>query len=178
MSSDLHGAGNPPQFAPAKTQAEQTANEVLEAQVLATAVQVGRPGLAVVGVLLRQHPRLAIVVDHAAKPDIARSPTPEWQDGMRQLAQRPNVACKLSGLVSQAPALLAPSAYARHFDFLLDVFAPDRLLWGSDWPVLTERCSYVDWWDITGQLLHGIPARSRDAILGLTAQTIYRLERP
>ncbi|KQM62740.1 amidohydrolase [Sphingomonas sp. Leaf17] len=127
----------------------------------------------VVVTLAARHPDLTIVIDHAAKPLIgdAAGWSP-WADGMDRLAARPNVACKLSGLLTEAPAgadteMLHP--YAAH---LLAAFGADRLVWGSDWPVLTTTASYADWWRIAAAL---IPAADHQAVFGGNAVRLYRL---
>lgn len=90
---------------------------------------------------LREVPRLRAVVDHCAKPNLREGTLSGWKLGMERLAELPNVVCKLSGLVTEAPRperdVLAPAvAHA------LAVFGEDRLLFGSDWPVCTLAASY------------------------------------
>jgi L-fuconolactonase len=97
-------------------------------------------------------PGLSIVVDHAAKPPAAQGELDPWRDDLARLAERPNVWCKLSGLrTEQAPGqpadALAP--YVRH---VLATFG-DRVMWGSDWPVLLHAGdSYASWLDAARRL--------------------------
>jgi L-fuconolactonase len=94
-----------------------------------------------------RHPEQRFVLDHIAKPVIATAKwDSEWEKGFRELAKRPNVMCKFSALVTEVRdpawdiALLSP-----YWDVALDAFGPDRLMFGSDWPVCILRSSYADW---------------------------------
>ena len=126
--------------------------------------------------LARAYPSLAIVIDHGAKPPFA---TPgdlsPWRDLTRRAADCPNIACKLSGLFTElAPgqdrADVTPVA-----DHLLAVFGADRLMWGSDWPVVDLAGSYRAWLDWTHHWLENKPSRTQEAILSGSACTFYRL---
>lgn len=131
--------------------------------------------LRVVEMLARRHPGLPIVLDHLGKPDIAGRAWQPWADDIAALAALPNVFCKLSGLTTQsAPAddhrLLAP--YVAH---ALSCFTPARLIWGSDWPVVTTRTTVAAWHDMTLEMLAPLDRVARDAIHGGNAARIYRL---
>jgi L-fuconolactonase len=120
--------------------------------------------------LAERHSGLQIVVDHAAKPDFGDL-TP-WTDGMAALAAHPNTACKLSGLLTELPPGADPEAIRPVFDMLWQMFGPDRLIWGSDWPVLTLSGSYTDWLDLARSL---VPSSHHPAVFGANAARIYRL---
>ena len=126
-------------------------------------------------VLARRHPGLRIVLDHGGKPGIATGQWQDWAAGIRELAALPQVFCKLSGLWTEAGpgasvAMVAP--YARH---LLDCFGPDRLLWGSDWPVLERAGTYPDW---HAAALAGVPAADQRRVFAASACRAYRVEDP
>ena len=130
--------------------------------------------LPMLGEFAAAHPALPIVVDHAAKPQ--PGPREGWDAGLQRLAGLPNVACKLSGLMTELsedqrrdprPALHAI------MDRLRDLFGAERLIWGSDWPVLTLAASWADWRDLTDALLSGLDADARAAILGGNAERLY-----
>lgn len=125
--------------------------------------------------LCQRHPTLQVVVDHGAKPDIARGAWLPWADDLRRIARETNAVCKLSGLLTEAGAQPARGAAQRWAEHLLDSFGPQRVLWGSDWPVLELAAGYRDWWDDTQALLAALPAAERDAVLGDNAQRVYRL---
>ena len=123
--------------------------------------------------LARLHPALSIVVDHGAKPDIGAREWQPWADAITALAALPNVACKLSGLLTEAGPRPPRGAARRWCDHLLQAFAPRRLLWGSDWPVLELAAPYRDWWDDTQTVLEGLSSYERAAVLGGNARRVY-----
>ena len=125
--------------------------------------------------LSQRHPALRIVVDHGAKPDIASNQWEPWASGITALAHRPNVVCKLSGLLTEAGPQPPRGVARRWCEHLLHRFGPQRLLWGSDWPVLELAASYRDWWQDTQDLLATLPGDERAAVLGGNACRVYRL---
>lgn len=126
--------------------------------------------------IAERHPDLKIVVDHAAKPTISGPPDAAWRAGMRRLASRNNIVCKLSGLLTE----LAPDTGAEHVSahakVIMDLFGPRRLLWGSDWPVLTQAATYSQWMSRTHRILELLSATERSAVLGGNAARIYQLD--
>jgi L-fuconolactonase len=130
-----------------------------------------------------QNPELPVVIDHAAKPKAALAGDSgafqKWATGMAHLARDTSSYCKISGLLTE----LAPSQLVNAYevlqptiDKLLELFGPERLMWGSDWPVLTLASNYADWNQITTQLLSSLDATSSSKILGGTCQKFYNLE--
>ena len=95
--------------------------------------------------LSARHPDLRVVIDHGAKPRIAAGAFDDWARDMERLARETAAFCKLSGLVTEAAADWTPADLAPYVAHLLDAFGPDRLLWGSDWPVATLACDYGTW---------------------------------
>lgn len=133
-----------------------------------------------------KHPDLPVVIDHAAKPAIA-APADDprhamWKLGMAELSGHPHLCCKLSGLLTELPAELrttpkaAAEALRPTIDSLLTWFGPDRLIWGSDWPVLTLAAPFAFWDEVTARLLDGLGEAQRAAILGGTAASFYGIE--
>jgi L-fuconolactonase len=123
----------------------------------------------------RRHPALAIVIDHAAKPPIASGAVDDWAADLAALAALPQVCCKLSGMVTEARAdwrLADLEPYAR---VVLAAFGPERVIWGSDWPVLNLALDYAGWIDTSAALLQALSAAEQDRVLGLNAIRIYRL---
>jgi L-fuconolactonase len=131
----------------------------------------------------RRFPALRLVLDHGAKPPIREGAAgwQAWADGVARCAALPNVWCKLSGLLTEAQAeAQAPpqrqagtlQPYVRH---LLDQFGPERLMWGSDWPVLNLNGSYAGWSAATDELLAGLSGAAREHIFGDTAKAFYKL---
>lgn len=130
--------------------------------------------LAVLTAFVTRNPGLPVVIDHAAKPTTGSDP--DWRAGMARLAAHPWVYCKLSGLLTELPAAMLADplpALRAILDPLLDLFGAERLIWGSDWPVLTLAADYARWLDLTAVLLDPLPAPQRAAILGGNAATFY-----
>lgn len=120
-------------------------------------------------------PDLAIVVDHGAKPFIASGIIEPWASDMAALAKRPNVSCKLSGLITEAGAGWSVAMLKPYCDHLIRVFGADRLMFGSDWPVLDLTADYAAWWNAAHALTSGLSEAERAAIFGGTAARFYRI---
>lgn len=136
------------------------------------------PHLAALADRLHRQPDLSVVIDHGAKPALARhAQEPDrfasWRAAMNELAQHDRVTVKLSGLITEAVPGWTTADLAPAVDVLLDLFGPERLMWGSDWPVCRMAGGFDAWWDATGALLAGLSAGEQDAILGGTAARVY-----
>ena len=130
--------------------------------------------------LAQRHPGLQIVIDHVAKPGIAASQWQPWADSLTAIARQTNVFCKLSGLLTEAvpntQTGVAHEAIAPYAEHALAVFGADRLIWGSDWPVLElSGLAYAHWLQMSQKLLQNLPPAARAAVLGGNAQRVYRL---
>jgi L-fuconolactonase len=124
-----------------------------------------------------RHPALDIVIDHAAKPDIAGGALSSWARDIRSLADETRMTCKLSGLVTEAAAGWSAETLRPYVEVLVEAFGADRLMWGSDWPVVTQNASYDAWRTATHALLDGLADSEREAIFGHTAEVFYGLDR-
>lgn len=133
--------------------------------------------LGVLDVFAGRYPNLSIVLDHMIKPDIAGGGLKEWAPGFRKLARHSNVTCKLSGLLSEAGPGATVADLRPYFEVALDAFGPDRLMFGSDWPVLvaTER-SYLDWVRMADRLIADLSKAEQAKIQGETAMLVYRID--
>lgn len=125
--------------------------------------------------LCRRHPTLPLVIDHGAKPAIAQGAWQPWADDIARVARETPARCKLSGLVTEAGRNNSADDLRRYVDQLLVCFGPQRLLWGSDWPVVNLAGGYGYWRETTITLLAGLPASERDAIIGGNALDFYGL---
>jgi len=125
--------------------------------------------------MLERHPDLAVVIDHAAKPDIAHRMWEPWARSMRAAAEFPRVRCKLSGLATEAGAGWTIDTLRPYFDFLVECFGARRLMWGSDWPVVNLAGSYQRWFAASVALMAGLTPDERAAIMGGTARKFYGL---
>lgn len=123
--------------------------------------------------VVERHPGLAVVVDHGAKPRIAARDLATWRADLAAVAAAPQVACKLSGLLTEAAPGDGLPELRPAIEAMLDAFGPRRLLWGSDWPVVNLAGGYDRWREISLAALAGLDAPARDAVLGGNAQRVY-----
>jgi L-fuconolactonase len=147
----------------------------LVAHDLAFDALVRPPHLAALRRLVDRHPDLRIVIDHGAKPAIAGGQFGDWAAAMSAFARDTSVFCKLSGLVTESGANWTEDRLRPYVDHLVATFSPARLLWGSDWPVVTLAASYGAWWIAASRLLSGLDEQGRDRIFGGSAAEFYRL---
>jgi L-fuconolactonase len=128
---------------------------------------------------LNKHPKLRAVLDHAGKPDIAGGvqgrPFETWALQLEHLARETSICCKISGLLTEA----APGADGGVLDpFVAHIFAcfgPERVFWGSDWPVLTLCASYAEWLEMAMTLVCRHEPGAEQAVFENNARQFYRL---
>lgn len=125
--------------------------------------------------LLIRFPDMRVVIDHGSKPLIRDSLIDDWAASMKQLAADTNAFCKLSGLVTEAKPDWSVDDLRPYVDHLLSAFGPQRILWGSDWPVCLLASSYERWVEATETLLNGLTPDEKDAVLGRNALRAYGL---
>jgi L-fuconolactonase len=123
--------------------------------------------------LAERHPQMSIVIDHGAKPDIARDAFSPWAEDMARLAERPNTVAKLSGLVTEAGATWREADLQRYIAHILATFGPARVLFGSDWPVLNLAGEYATWLAIVERAISHLPSHEIAAVMGENARRIY-----
>ncbi len=125
-----------------------------------------------------QHPEQPFVLDHIAKPTIREAHfDAAWADHMRELAKRPNVACKFSGVATEVRDAEWDIATIRpYWDVALEAFGPQRLMFGSDWPVCLLRTEYARWVDCVEQLASSLSQSERDSFWHETATRAYGLK--
>jgi predicted TIM-barrel fold metal-dependent hydrolase len=136
--------------------------------------------------LVRLYPGLSFVVDHCGVPDVAASMLEPWRSRMRELAQQPNVNCKISGVIAYGNVARWPEgdvqAIVRDLrpfvEHSIDCFGWDRVVWGSDWPVCTQTRGLGAWMAATEELLRGCTDAHIDALAHGNARRIYRLDGP
>jgi L-fuconolactonase len=123
-----------------------------------------------------RHPNQIFVVDHLAKPRIKDRMLSPWQDRMRDLAFRENVFCKLSGMVTEADWETWTGADLKpYIDVVLECFGPQRLMFGSDWPVALLACDYKKWIDLIENATESLSGYEKDRLFGGTAIAAYGL---
>jgi len=123
------------------------------------------------------HPDLTFVLDHLGKPPIASGEREPWETSVRSLAALANTVCKLSGMVTEAdPASWAIDDLRPYADVVLDAFGPDRLMFGSDWPVCTLAAPYGQVLATAGELVAALSEYERARIFEGTAVYVYGID--
>lgn len=123
-----------------------------------------------------RHPGQVFVLDHIAKPKIKAGEREPWAADIREMAKRPNVYCKISGMVTEADWQdWTPETLRPYIDTVLEAFGPKRLMFGSDWPVMLVACPYSHWFEVVNAAIAPLSAAERERILGLTAVEAYKL---
>jgi L-fuconolactonase len=125
--------------------------------------------------LAGRHPQLSIVLDHAAKPKLGNADAmAAWARAITGLAARPNVTCKVSGLLTEVQQGGEKHDVVRAIGMLFELFGAARLLWGSDWPVLTLKGDYQDWFELAREAVAARDSSAVRAVMGGNALRIYR----
>ena len=124
-----------------------------------------------------QHPDLPMVLDHIAKPVISEASfDQQWEKDFREIAQRENLVCKFSGVVTEvrdkgwSTDLIRP-----YWEVALESFGPRRLMFGSDWPVCLLKTDYEAWVAAIGSLMNELSADEQADIMGRNAMRVYAL---
>ena len=126
--------------------------------------------------LVDRHPDQVFVLDHIAKPAIRAGELQPWVRNLAELARRPNVFCKLSGVVTEANySTWTYEQIAPYMDAALEAFTPARLMFGSDWPVCRVAVTYADWVRTIERFTAPLSNTEREAIFHTTAARAYRL---
>jgi L-fuconolactonase len=121
-------------------------------------------------------PELSLVVDHIAKPQIACAGWDDWAEPLAKLARHPNVTCKLSGMVTEADwRHWQPGDLHPYVDHALSCFGPERLMFGSDWPVCLLAGDYGRVVGALEENLAGLSASEQAEVFGGTAARVYGL---
>lgn len=127
--------------------------------------------------LVSDMPDQVFVLDHIAKPAIRNGELSNWKNDLSTLARLPNVSIKLSGVLTEADHKSWTVEQLRpYWDVVGELFAPDRILYGSDWPVIRLAAEYREWFEIVTDWLTPYSESDRDLIWGGNAERIY-LER-
>jgi len=123
--------------------------------------------------VIGSHPDLEFVLDHCGKPRLATGEIAIWQRDIALLAEHPNIVCKLSGLVTEAAPDWQIADLRQAVDHVLACFGPQRMLWGSDWPVVNLAGGYAKWFAAAETLLADLSPDEKADIFGGNAARIY-----
>ncbi len=133
--------------------------------------------LPVAAKLVAEFPQQRFVLDHIAKPAIRDGLVSPWREDLRRLAEFPNVCCKLSGLVTEAPwKQWRPEQFHPYLEVVLSAFGPERVMIGSDWPVCTLSADYTTTMNIVFHHLRQYPAAVREQALGGNCARFYGIK--
>jgi L-fuconolactonase len=125
---------------------------------------------------VRAFPDQTFIVDHCAKPDVKNKEMEIWRKGITDLALFPNVSCKLSGLITEAGwKEWSPGDFYPYLDVVFESFGVERLMFGSDWPVMLISGIYVQWKSLLEKYMEKFLEEEKEAVFGLNARRIYNL---
>jgi len=125
---------------------------------------------------VERHPNQIFVVDHIAKPKIKDSLLSPWKENITALAKHENVYCKISGMVTEGDwKKWSESGLHPYFEIVLKAFGPQRLMFGSDWPVMEVACDYTRWANMVRSWTSKLSKSEQLAIMGGTAKKAYTL---
>lgn len=123
-----------------------------------------------------RHPKQVFILDHIAKPRIREDAMEPWRHHLRELGLRLNLYCKISGMVTEANwGFWTEAQLQPYFETVLDAFGAERLMFGSDWPVLGLASTYSTWLAIVKRAISGLSHQNRQRILAGTAVEAYGL---
>ena len=122
--------------------------------------------------LFERYPDLRTVVDHGMKPNIRDGAFDVWGHGIAKIAHETPAFCKLSGLVTEAKPGWIPDMLSTYVSHIMSCFGPERVMWGSDWPVLELNGTYAEWHDAAHTL---VAPQHHSQVFGKTAATFYRI---
>ena len=126
-----------------------------------------------------RHPAQVFILDHVAKPLIRDRVFSPWRENMRELARRSNVYCKVSGMVTEADwDTWSDQVVSPYIEAVVEAFTPNRLMFGSDWPVMTLASSYGRWMATIQSAIAQLSVTEKERILGGTAVEAYGLSLP
>jgi L-fuconolactonase len=126
--------------------------------------------------LVRRCPETSFILDHIAKPNIRGGEMSPWREQMANLASLPNIVCKVSGVVTEASASWTIDEISPYVMHVFDVFGEDRIIFGSDWPVVLGGASYQRWVDTLDALTAGFSDAAKRKLWSENGKRFYRLD--
>lgn len=127
---------------------------------------------------VKQFPDQKLVIDHCAKPDIRNKKIDDWKLLIKEIAKQPNVYCKLSGLFTEAAWKTWSAAdFYPYLDVVFEAFGVDRLMFGSDWPVILLSGMYVQWKSLLEKYMENYKQEDKEKVFGLNAVKFYAIDK-
>jgi L-fuconolactonase len=123
-----------------------------------------------------RHPSQRFILDHLAKPNNHRAEIEPWRSHMREFAKRPNVLCKISGGITEIDLNWTPAGLMPYFDAVLEAFGPQRLVFGSNWPVTESAGGYGKWIAAVRDWARKLSPAEQHQLMAANAQAFYRLD--
>jgi L-fuconolactonase len=133
------------------------------------------PQIDALRVRLLRNPFVRAVLDHAGKPNIAGGEFELWAKSIARLASETSACCKLSGLLSEAGPEAAFDLLAPYVEHVFARFGPDRVIWGSDWPVLNLVADYQRWLELSREFVARFASGHEHKVFANNAVQLYRL---
>lgn len=144
---------------------------------LAYDIHISEDQLPGVAALASRVPDVTLVLNHLAKPRIRERILSPWRENMREAARRPNLYCKLSGLVNAADSKTWTLEDLRpYIEIALETFGPRRLMFGSDWPVCLQAAGYERWFRAAREAVATLSRDEHAWVFGRAAEQAYRLD--
>jgi len=141
-------------------------------------ILIGHRQLPLAAAVAREHESTSFVLDHLGKVPMTSTELVTWSRGLSEVASCPNVVAKVSGVVTEDDWIgWSPQRLRPGIDHALATFGPERLMFGSDWPLVELAGGYGAWLDAYLELTDDLTPHERDALDKATAVRVYRLER-
>lgn len=121
-------------------------------------------------------PDTQFILDHCGVPDIASGDLAAWRQRIREVSRRPNLHCKISGIVAYAAGDIVADTLRPVVEHAIDCFGWDRVVWGSDWPVCNLTRDLRTWASLLGEILAGCSTDERDRLYHRNARAVYRIQ--
>ncbi len=126
--------------------------------------------------LLTRYPEMRAVLDHCMKPQIRDGAFDGWAEGMTRLGEETSACCKLSGIVTEADTDWSVPVLQPYVDHVFGAFGAERVMWGSDWPVVRLRLEYADWFGMCQKLTAALTEAQRRFVFSDTARKFYLID--
>jgi predicted TIM-barrel fold metal-dependent hydrolase len=132
--------------------------------------------LAAGAALIDACPDTRFILDHCGVPDIASGDLSLWREQLREISRRPNLACKISGIIAYAAGEITADTLRPVVEHAIDCFGWDRILWGSDWPVCNLTRDLSTWTHLLDEILAGVSEDELSRLYHRNAREIYDLK--